>query len=66
MGFSPIDYFIRLKIQVARKYLHETNEKINVIAHKLGYYDAFSFSKQFKKFTGLSPRAFRDVNGNQS
>jgi AraC-like DNA-binding protein/quercetin dioxygenase-like cupin family protein len=58
-GLSPIDYFIRLKIQYACQLLSQTDLKINIIAGKIGYDDSFYFSRLFKKVHGKSPRGYR-------
>ncbi len=57
---SPIDFFIRLKIQKACKILRLTNKPINEVARALGFDDPFYFSRIFKKITGLSPREYRN------
>lgn len=60
-SFSPIDYFIRLKIQQACKYLDLTDLQINQIAARLAYNDPYYFSRVFKKIMGISPRAYRNI-----
>lgn len=60
-GFSPIDYFIRLKIQKACQYLDMTALKVNVIAKKLGFQDPYYFSRTFSKIMQLSPSGYRDI-----
>ncbi len=57
---SPIDFFIRLKIQQACKELRLTNRPVSEIAGKVGFEDPFYFSRIFKKVTGLSPRDYRN------
>ncbi len=58
-GFSPMDYYTRLKINKASMLLVKTDLKISQIAHQLGYSDPLYFSRIFSKFTGLSPINFR-------
>jgi len=60
-GVSPGTYIIHLRIQSAQKLLSEKDLTIKEIAFKLGYSDSYSFSKQFKKVTGVSPMTFREL-----
>jgi AraC-like DNA-binding protein len=59
-GESPIEYFIKLKIQYARQLLSQSNLRISDVADKIGYEDTFYFSRLFKKITGKSPRDYRN------
>lgn len=59
IGTSPIDYFIKLKMQYACQLLSQTNTRINEISSKLGYDDSFYFSRLFKKVTGKAPKEYR-------
>lgn len=61
-GHSPIDYFIRLKINKACKLLIQTDMKVNQIAHKLAFKESQYFSRTFSNVMGLSPIAFRKQN----
>lgn len=66
-GSSPIEYFIKLKIQYACQLLTQTHFKIKVIADKIGYEDSFYFSRIFKKMTGKSPKEYRlEVNSKKN
>ncbi len=56
---SPLDFFIHLKMERARKYLMQTNLKVKEIGLKLGYEDPYYFSRVFAKHVGLSPGHFR-------
>ena len=47
----------------AKKQLHLTRKSIKEIAWALQFEDEFYFSRVFKKFTHLSPQAFRDQTG---
>lgn len=60
-GYSPIDFFIRLKIQKACFYLDFTDMTISEIAEKIGYNDQYYFSRLFKKIMGRSPSEYRKV-----
>lgn len=56
---TPHQFIIKSRVNHAKYLLEESNLPISVIALELGYTDAFTFSKQFKKVTGLSPTNFR-------
>ncbi len=57
-GISPLQYFIGLKIELAKKYLREDNYNISQISELLGYSSIHYFSLQFKKITGMSPSEY--------
>lgn len=55
---GPMEYFINLKIEMAKKYLREDNYNITQISELLGYSGVHYFSSQFKKKTGMSPTEY--------
>lgn len=59
-GISPGYYMQQHRIHQAQVLLGEAELTIKEIAAELGYTDAYTFSKQFKKLTGLSPKAFKN------
>jgi AraC-like DNA-binding protein len=59
MGTSPQAYANGRRISHARQMLGATELPIKTIASQLGYSDVFFFSRQFTKFTGISPAAYR-------
>lgn len=60
-GYSPIDFYIRLKIQRACQYLDLSDMNISEIALKIGYSDPYYFSRIFKKIIGHSPSSYRRI-----
>jgi AraC-like DNA-binding protein len=58
-GSSPIQYYIKLKMNTACNLLRETSVSINRIAMELSYCDEFHFSRSFKKIVGISPNEYR-------
>lgn len=58
-GYSPIDYFLRLKIQSACELLETTDLHIGEIGRRLGYTDQYYFSRLFKRYMGVAPRQYR-------
>jgi AraC-like DNA-binding protein len=61
-GFSPMDYFIRLKIQRACDLLVNSRDGVEQIGHSIGYDNPFYFSRIFKKVMQVSPRKYRQMN----
>lgn len=59
MGCSPQAYVIACRIGHARHMLGATDLPIKTIAQELGYSDIFFFSRQFRRFSGISPAAYR-------
>ena len=58
-GVSPMKFRTRRRLNLAAGLLHHTGLPMSEIALRLGYPDAFTFSKAFKRHYGLSPRIFR-------
>ncbi|MBQ6846251.1 MAG: helix-turn-helix transcriptional regulator [Oscillospiraceae bacterium] len=58
-GFSPSDYIAALRIEKAKDLLINTTLKINEISSVCGFENEYYFSNFFKKYTKLSPSAFR-------
>ncbi|MEM9418347.1 MAG: AraC family transcriptional regulator [Planctomycetota bacterium] len=59
VGLPPGEYRIRRRIDRARTMIAERGLSNKAVAFELGYPDPFAFSKQFKKYVGMSPSAFR-------
>lgn len=58
-GCNISEYIISQKIKKATRLLVETDLNISEIARRVGYERADSFSKQFKKSTGMLPSTYR-------
>ncbi|MFZ2642248.1 MAG: AraC family transcriptional regulator [Verrucomicrobiia bacterium] len=58
-GMTPNDYLLRLRIAKAGKLLQQTAQPITAIAFKLGFSSSQYFCNVFRKYTNLTPRAFR-------
>jgi len=59
-GRSPKQHVIYLRMTRAKSLLQSTQWPVSYIASYVGYANVFTFSKRFKKSTGLSPSAFRE------
>ena len=56
---TPQQYLIRVRLNAASQALLNSDRSIASIADETGFYDQSSFTKQFVRQTGLTPRAFR-------
>ncbi len=61
-GRKPMEMVTKIRMQQAHEMLISTNYQVKTIASMLGYADSFSFSAAFKRYSGLSPRKFRNLN----
>ncbi len=59
-GMVPVKYIQRIRLDAARQLLAVTRLPIARIGREAGFYDGSHFSHQFTKYTGLSPKAFRE------
>lgn len=58
MGCGVIDYFCRLKIEMAQKLIRQKRYNYTQISDMLGYSSYQYFSLQFKKFTRMTPSEY--------
>ena len=61
-GISIGQYAIGIRVNRAKALLLRSNLPLEKLALQLGYPDCFSFCKQFKQHTGVSPSQFRRMN----
>lgn len=57
---TTYDYITGLKMNKAASLLLISNFSINQISKKIGFEDPYHFSRNFKKFHGLSPKHYRN------
>lgn len=56
---TPKNYLTSLRIRKAKELLLETRDSVSYVSQSIGFSDSLSFSKFFKKETGLSPLHYR-------
>ena len=59
IGRSPMKHVIFLRMQQACLLLSSSEDKIETIAHQIGYDNPFTFSTTFKKWIGRRPSEYR-------
>lgn len=62
----PSQYIMRLKLNKAANLLLTTDSRIKEISYLVGFDSPYHFSKNFKKFHGLSPDHYRDKHMQQA
>ena len=60
LGVTPRAYLQNMRIESAKRMLHETNLRIGKVAERVGYSDVAFFQKLFRSYVGISPTAFRN------
>lgn len=58
-GYSPLDYFLRLKMQRAAEMLDTTTRPLKEIAADAGFSDPLYFSRVFHRIYKISPSEYR-------
>ena len=60
-GITFKDYLTGVRLNAAKRYLKESNYKLQDIADRTGYADVKNFIKMFKKQVGISPNEYRKI-----
>lgn len=60
MGISLTNYVTKCRMEQAKNLLTQSKLSVKNIAFQCGFADIHYFSRQFKKYTGFSPKAYRE------
>ena len=58
-GFAPSRYFIRLRMEKARRLLRETSMPVIEVGLEVGYSSPSHFAQAFRREVGVAPSAYR-------
>lgn len=61
LGVSPLEFIIRERIRLAKKYLSNPNSSIKEACFAAGFNSINYFSRMFKKHEGITPGAFQMI-----
>ncbi len=56
---TPLEYIQRVKVEAAKRSLESSTLNVSEVMYRVGYNDERAFRKIFRKYTGLSPLAYR-------
>lgn len=58
-GNTPLEYLQHVRIEASKKILENSNASITDVMYEVGYSDAKTFRKLFKRIVGITPRAYK-------
>jgi YesN/AraC family two-component response regulator len=59
-GIRFVDFVAYVRVDRAKQLLKEHDTSISEIAEAVGFHNRRSFERAFKKWTGITPKQFRD------
>ncbi|MDD2287716.1 MAG: response regulator [Bacteroidales bacterium] len=65
-GQNFSDYLISVKMQKAAEFLKDIQYKIYEISSMVGYSNTQNFARTFRNYFGVSPREYRNLNGDKT
>ena len=65
-GMNPMKYVNSLRISRAKELLAGNKNSVSLVANEVGFRDLSNFIRQFKKNTGVTPTAYRDMSKTQN
>lgn len=61
VGVNFVDFLNQYRVQMSKEYIKDYRFKLYEIANKVGFQDEKYFSQIFKKYTGLTPKQYRET-----
>ncbi len=61
MGITPLKYINNLKIASAKELLLSKSCTISKVAELFGFHNESYFSREFKRYTGVSPSFYKEI-----
>ncbi|MEZ5341074.1 MAG: AraC family transcriptional regulator [Acidimicrobiales bacterium] len=62
-GLTPTQFIVRSRVDRASELLATTNVPIAHVASEAGFYDQANLTRQFGRYTGLTPTSYRATRG---
>ena len=62
-GITISEYIVQTRMEKAKELLRFTNMSVASICEQVGYADVKSFTRNFKKSTGMKPSEYRKIYG---
>lgn len=63
LGISPVDYVLRERMKLAKKFLLDPLLSITDASYRSGFQSVSYFSTLFKKYEGITPKSFKKSMG---
>jgi transcriptional regulator GlxA family with amidase domain len=63
---TPLEYIQKVKIEAVKKALETSRQPVQTLMHGVGYNDSKTFRDTFRRFTGVTPQAYRNKYGPQN
>mgnify|MGYP005837810125 CR=1 FL=1 len=61
-GEGLLDYINRYRLEEAKRLLKESDENISDVAKKVGFYNSNALIRIFKKYEGITPGQYKELN----
>lgn len=61
-GETLLNYIMVCRMEHAKYYLQQSDESISAIGEMTGFTNAVTFNRVFKKFQGITPGKYREIN----
>lgn len=62
-GNTLLEYLQRVRVEAAKRNLEKSKKTINEVMYEVGYSDTKAFRDVFKKYTGITPVAYKQKYG---